>query len=387
MRRSAFLSGAAALAAAVGARPARAQLVPGTNYVQQLNLAVSLPLSGTFGPYGRQIANGVRAAVDENNIYAAPLQRVFAVREFDDEGTLAIAMSNIDVATADPSVVATIGNFNADVIVGALPQYASVGMPLIVPATTSDSITQQNYRNVFRLPPGDSVAGGLFAEAVMPRVKPSFALAVAQHDEYGTNISRGFADSAKSKARRSDVYALPEAPDFAVAARAIVAMQPDFVYLGGKPAVIGALVPALAAAGYKGAFGLCDAFFSEATIKQFGSAFQGAWVAASTPPLQRVPADFRLLADYTRRYGAMTPLAAYGYSAAQIAIAAVKSTSATTRFATLTALERGSTFNTLLGPMSFDFNGNQLQPNIYLYTIENGTFTYRQAARPSSFVL
>ena len=387
MRRSAFLSGTAALAVAAGSLPARAQLLPGTSYVQQLNLAVSLPLSGTFGPYGRQIANGVRAAVDENNMYSAPLQRVFAVREFDDEGVLAIAMSNVDIATADPSVVATIGNFNADVIVGALPQYANVGMPLIVPATTSDSITQQNYRNVFRLPPGDSVAGGLFAEAVMPQVKPSFALAVAENDEYGANISRGFVSSAKSKGRRADIYALGDSPDFAAAAGAIVAMHPDYIYLGGKPANIGTLVPALTVAGYKDAFGLCDAFFSDATIKQFGSAFEGAWVAASTPPLQRVPADFRLLAEYTRQYGAMTPLAAYGYSAAQIAMAAVKSTSATTRFATLSALERGTTFTTLLGPMAFDFNGNQLQPNIYLYTIEGGGFRYRQAARPSSFVL
>ncbi len=386
MRRSAFIGGAAALAAA-GPLVARAQTIPGTNYVQQLNLAVSLPLSGPYEPYGHQIATGARAAVDENNMYAAPLERVFAVRELDDEGTLAIAMSNIDIATADPSVVAMIGNFNADVIVGALPQYASVGMPLIVPATTSDSVTQQNYRNVFRLPPGDSVAGGLFAEAVMPLVKPSFALAVSEHTDYGTDISRGFVDSAKSKARRVDTYALPDSPDFVAAAQTIVAMHPDYLYLGGKPATIGALVPALTAAGYKGAFGLCDAFFSDATIKQFGSAFEGAYVAASTPPLQRVPADFHLLADYTRQYGAMTPLAAYGYSAAQVAIAAVKSTSATTRFATLTALERGTTFTTLLGPMSFDFNGNQLQPNIYLYTIGGGSFTFRQAARPSSFVL
>lgn len=386
MRRSAFIGGAAALAAAAPLAT-RAQTIPGTNFVQQLNLAVNLPLSGTYGPYGRQIAAGIRAAVDENNTYAAPLERVFAVRELDDQGALAIAMSNIDVATADPSVVATIGNFNADVIVGALPQYASVGMPLIVPATTSDSITQQNYHSVFRLPPSDSVAGGLFAEAVLPHVKPSFALAVAEYTEYGTDIARGFVDAAKSRTRRIDTYALPDPPNFAEAARAIVALHPDYLYLGGKPAVIGALVPALTAAGYTGAFGLCDAFFSDATIKQFGSAFEGAWVASSTPPLQRVPADFRLLADYTRSYGAMTPLAAYGYSAAQIAIAAVKSTSATTRFATLSALERGTIFTTLLGPMSFDFNGNQLQPNIYLYAIQKGAFIYRQAARPSSFVL
>lgn len=364
----------------------RAQLIPGTNYVQQLNIAVNLPLSGTYGPYGRQVATGIRAAVDENNMYAAPGERVFAVRELDDQASLAIAMSNIDVATADPSVVVTIGNFTADVIAGTLAQYASVGMPLIVPATTADSITQQNYRNVFRLPPGDSVAGGLFAQGVLPHVKPTFALAIAERSDYGSDISRGFVDAAKPYARRVDTYTLAAPLDIVATARAIVAMHPDYLYLGGKPANIGALVPALTTAGYTGAFGLCDAFFSDATLKQFGSAFEGAWVAASTPPLQRVPADFRLLADYARSYGAMTPLAAYGYSAAQIAIAAVKSTSATTRFATLSALERGTTFNTLLGPMSFDFNGNQLQPNIYLYQIENGAFIYRQAALPSSFV-
>jgi branched-chain amino acid transport system substrate-binding protein len=387
MRRSHFIGGTAALLAGAAARPAGAQLVPGTQYVQLLNLAVSVPLSGSDGPYGKQVVDGVHAAVDENNQYAAPLQSVFGVRELDDQNSVGIAMSNVSIASADPSVVATIGNLSGDVIVAALPQYANVSMPLIVPATTADAITTQGYRNVFRLPPSDTMLGSLFGGNAVAQFRPTFALAVAEADAYGAAVSAGFVSGAKSARIKSEVYALPASPNYADAARAILQLSPDYIFLGGKVGTIGAIVGALHDLGYVGKYGLSDGFYAPETIASYGTILNGSWVASSMPPLKRAPGDVRLLADYSQHYGAITTLAAYGYAAAQIAMAAVKRTSATNRGAALTALQQSISYDTILGSFAFDATGNPLQPNIYLYSIDGATFTYQQSALPSSFVL
>ena len=136
MRRSTFLAGGAALAAAAACQPAAAQFNPNQPFVQQLTIGVSVPLSGDLKAYGIQISNGARAAVDEHNRYVAPLERVFAVRTFDDQDALAIGMTNVEIAAADSTIVGMIGNLTADVTVGSLPQYANVSMPLVVPAST-----------------------------------------------------------------------------------------------------------------------------------------------------------------------------------------------------------------------------------------------------------
>lgn len=388
MRRSRFLAGGAALAVAAAGLPARAQY-SGMPYRQQLTIAVNVPLSGPLAPYGLQIISGVRAALDYNTRYSGPLERIFAMRTFDDQGALAIAITNAQLAAGDTTVMATIGGLTADVTLGCLPEYANDGMPLIVPAITADAVTARGYRNVFRLPTKDTTEGVLFARSVLPDVKPTFALAVTQDGGYGVEVANGFAAQARADKHAVDVFTFSASkPDYAAAAVAILAKKPDYLFLAGKVAAMGPLVPALLAAGYKGAFGLSDGFYDLSTIKQYGEQLNGALVATSFAPLRRVPGDFLLLQDLTGAIGDVTAFSAYGYAAAQIAMGAVKRNGAMNRTATLQALlTPGAPFETLTGSYSFDFSGDPIDPDIYLFSIGKDGFTYEKPAHPSGFVL
>jgi branched-chain amino acid transport system substrate-binding protein len=387
MRRSRFLAGGAALAAAASALPARAQF-GNTPYRQQLTIAVSVPLSGPLASYGQQVVNGARAAVDYNNQFAAPLERVFAVRQFDDQGVLAIATTNAQFAAGDTTVVAMIGNLTADVTVGAIPEYSNDGLALVVPAITADSVTARGYRNVFRLPTKDSLEGALFARTVLKDVKPTLALAITQDGGYGPDVAQGFVAQARADKRRAAAFSFPaSAPDYAAAAKAIVAKSPDYLYLAGKVGAMGPLVPALVAAGYRGGFGLSDGFYDLSTIKQYGSQLSGALIGTSFPPLKRAPGDFMLLTDLTHRIGDVTPFSAYGYASAQIVMSAVKRTGAVDKTGTLQALLTGGTYETLTGSYSFDFQGDPIDPNIYLFALGKDDFEYKKPAHPTGFVL
>ena len=387
MRRSHFIAGGAALAAATSGLPARAQYNP-TPYRQVLSIAVNVPLSGPFGTFGQQIVNGARAAVDYNNQYSGPLERIFSVRTFDDQNALAIAISNAQFAAGDLTVMATIGNLSADVTVGTLPEYASDGMALIVPASTADAITGRGFRNVFRLPTKDTTEGQLFAHTILPKAKSTLALAVLQDGGYGAELAQGFVAQAKSLKIAAEAVAFPaENPDYARAAAAIVARKPDYLFLAGKLSAMGPLIPALIAAGYKGAFGLGEGFYDPQTIALYGAQLTGAMVATSFAPLKRAPGDFMTLSDLTARIGDVTAYSAYGYASAQIVMSAVKRTNAADRGATLQALITGTTYQTLTGSYRFDFNGDPVDPNIYFFSIGKDGFKYEKPAHPTGFVL
>lgn len=384
-RKEFLLSGAAAIGAAAAPLAARAQI---RQYAQQYNIAVNVPLSGDKGEAGRQIAGGVQAAIDENNQLAGPYPgSVFAMRTFDDMDALAQAMVNVQFAAADPSVLAVIGGFDGSLTTASLPTYSNQRMPLLVPASTADSVTAQGYRMVWRLPTKDSTEGQLHARFIAKRSKPKFALAVTQDGDYGYDAARAFVDQAKNQGMSADGYQFPYSkPDYAAHAQRILTKSPDYIFLCGTTAAMGPLIPALRSAGYKGAFGATEGFYDQSTASKYADAFEKGFISTSFPPLGRAPDVLNALNDFRSRY-TVTALSAFAYAAAQIVMSTAKRTGASSRLALMGALQRPSTYDTIVGSFQFDFNGDPVDPNLYFYTIQDGKFKYVAPAHPTAFVL
>lgn len=384
MKRKDFLVAGTAAAALGATRPVRANI--GNPFAQQLTIGVNLPLTGDLERAGEQVANGVRAAIDETNRTQGPFGRVFGMRTFDDQGELASAIQNVDFAAADPSLIAMIGNLGGPITKATLPQYASAQMPLVVPASTYDGITELGYRNVWRLPTKDSIEGQLFARSVADR-KYRLALGVTQDGDYGYDVARGFVAGAQQSHLNADAYVFPfSKPDFALAAKTIASKSPDFIYLCGKTEDMGPLIPALRAAGFTGAFGASEGFFNVDTLA-YADKLGDIQISSSLPPLDRAPAIFQELSDFRSRYGQIGILAAFGYAAAQVIMLAERRFGATDRLAMLTALRTGGSFNTLVGTLNFSPTGDPIDPNLYFYGIAHGTFKFSKSARPSEFIL
>lgn len=387
MKRRSFLSSAAA-AAAAGALPgaARAQLI-NPQYQQQLTIAVNVPLSGDRANAGREVAYGVQAAVDETNRYGGTFGSAFTVRTFDDMDALAQSMLNVQFAEADATIVATIGGFDGSVITASLQNYANAQMPLLVPGSTADAVTNRGYRNVLRLPTKDSMEGELFARFIASRAKPKIAVAVTQDGDYGQDVAQGFLNQARSAGFVANIYTMPiNKTDFTGAAKNILQAKPDFIYFCGQTGDMGPLVPALQQAGYKGKFGASQGFYNGATTDKYAEAFAGGYISTSFPPLERAPDVANVLNDFRSRYP-VTALSAFSYAAAQIVIAAVRRVGATNRLATLSALQRPIAYDTLVGSFQFGPAGDPIDPNLYFYTVQDGKFKYVTASHPSRFIL
>lgn len=175
-------------------------------------------------------------------------------------------------------------------------------------------------------------------------------------------------------------------PDFPTVVANTMAAKPDVIYLAGITKDMGPVIPKLRAAGYTGPLFASQGFFDPATAA-LGDGVDGLVISSPMPPLALAPGAFRIKNDFERRYGAMTPLSAFSYAAAQILIAVIRRTGASDRLAVDRSLNSSSAFNTVVGAISFDNAGDPVNPNVYFYTLKGGNWKYTTSAVPSSFIV
>jgi ABC-type branched-subunit amino acid transport system substrate-binding protein len=386
MRRRAFVVGTAAAAAGTLAT-ARAQ-IPNSPFLPQLTVGVNVTLSGPLGKFGSEVVRGAQAAVDETNRFTPPISHVWGMRALDDRNDVALAASNVNVASADPSVIGMVGNLTAPMTLASLSRYANNNFAVVVPTVTADAVTARGFHNVFRLPAKDSTSGRLFASSVLPEKKGAFALAIALDGDYGYDVARGFVQEAKADHHSADVLLFPATGvDPSAAARTVLDRSPGYVFLCGKTDQLGPIAEALRLANYTGDFGASDGFYNANTIARYAKVLDGAYVASSLPPLERIPTAIQLLTDFEHEVGPITAFSAYGYAATQVLIAATQRSAASSRFTLLASMQRSPTFTTLVGQYSFNVFGDPLIPNIYIYTVGKDGFKFSRPAILTGFVI
>jgi branched-chain amino acid transport system substrate-binding protein len=389
VNRRTLIAGASAgaLVAAGAAKPAVAAFGD-TPLGGTVTLAVVGPFTGDTIRLGEQMGNGVRAATDDANRFRGSLDKAYALRTFDDQNLLASGIVNAQFACDDPNVVAVIGHLSGRITEAAMRTYVTNKMPVICPASTYDRLTAHGYGNLVRLSTKDSTEGHLAARYIATTLKPKSVVSLYQDGDYGADVAAGFQEQLLGdKIPVAAIGFAWEKPDFAAVAKAALEKSPDVIFLAGIPRDMGPVVAKLRQAGYAGAFFASQGFFDTATLKTYGKDLEGLTVSSSTPPLALAPGAFRIKNDYERRYGPISPLAAFSYAAAQIVIATVRRTGAADRIAVQRALAFATSFDTVIGPVSFANDGDRRDANAFFYTIKDGAWRYVTAANPNGFVV
>lgn len=378
MRRGAFLASATGFAALP--LTARAQML------RQSTIGINVPLTGRLANFGNEIVRGAQAAIDETNRYTALGGRSFGLRAFDDQGSGSLSITNVQIAAADPSMIAMIGNLTAEATLASLPSYANANFALVVPTVTSDAITDRGFRNVYRISTRDSAQGVLVARSELGsrRVR---AVAVTREGSYGGEVAHGFVQQARANRHDADTIVLAAKALPAEAARTILAAQPQYLFLCGTPAELGPVAEALKLAKFTGTIACSDGFYTTETIEKYAPTLAGALVATPLPPLDRVPSMAIQVRDFQSAVGTISAFAAYGYASAQLIIAAAQRAAAMTRFTLLTTLQQGGAYTTLVGEYQFNYQGDAIVPDVYLYRVtEKDGFAYEKPAFRTGFV-
>jgi len=382
------LLSAALAAALVAASSNAAALADFPPYAHIVGIALVAPLSGDSREYGLQLSNGLQLAVDEANERRNLTDFGWVLHTFDDQNDPGVAQQQAEFSLVDEGTSVVVGHVGAEETLLALPTYAQKGAPLIIPTSPLGQLTQRGYTDIFRLCPPDSAEGQQDARYAERTLKAKKAAVIYQENDIGANTAQGFlnfANAGKNLAAK-DFGVDPDVKSPAALVASIKTFAPDLLYASGDGRFLSKTILALRAAGVDAPLFGTQGFWSDPAMKALGTGAQGTLVSSCVPPIELMPTAQLFIRHYQARFGRPTSFALFGYVAGQVAIAAAQQVRTADRRLIARQLSIGS-FQTILGTMTFQRNGDPAQPILYLYRYgQDGAFKYVDATFPNPLI-
>jgi len=380
----AALAAVAILAAACG----------GSTGGKTLTIGISLPLSGSALASAGPAQNGAELAVSEATIDGYTLAVKVLDHAVNGAHDPAQAAADMTTLVGDETVVAVVGPFNSGSAKAQIPVSSEAGLLQCSPSNTNPDLTKGDAGaalragrpvNYIRVATTDDIQGPAVAAYAFSQGKKSVFI-VDDTEVYGKGIADAFA--AKFVELGGTVVGREAADktvtDFsAIVAKAAAAKPDSFFYGGVTSSGAGLVRKAMIQAGlnvpYYGGDGIQDGNGDGSYIAVAGDASADSY--SSVAAIHDIPAAADFAAKYKAKFGEDPgSYSASGYACAQIIIEAIKAavaggevTRETVRAAALTA---GATYDTVLGPVGFDENGDTTQKIISLYKVENGDWVF-----------
>ncbi len=376
---------ASGLAAASSGAAALADFPP---YARVVGLALVAPLSGDDRDYGIQLSDGMQLAIDDANERRGLTDFGWVLHTFDDQNDPGVAQQQAEFSLVDEGTSVVVGHVGAEPTLLSLPTYAQKGAPLIIPTNPLGQLTQRGYDDIFRLCPPDSAEGQQDARYAERTLKAKRAAVVYQENDIGANTAQGFIQfaTAGKDLTAKDFGVDPDVKDPAALVATIKAFAPDLIYAAGDGRALSKTILALRAAGVDAPLFANQGFWSDPAMKAIGASAQGSLVSSCVPPIELMPTAQLFLMHYRARFGRPTAFSLFGYVAAQVAIAAATQIHSADRRSIARQLSIGS-FQTVLGLLSFQRNGDPAQPILYLYRYgPDNAFKYVDSTFPNPLI-
>ena len=369
-----------------------------------IKIGTEFPMSGAETANGEPSANGVKLAIEQANAKKAVAGYTIDINVQDDaingvhdpqQGA-----TNIHTLVADAAVVGVVGPFNSSVAKAEIPIGNAAGLLQCSPANTNTSLTyppdSAQFRpnnpdkiNYIRLAAPDSIQGPAGADYVYNDLKATSVYVLDDTETFGVGVGNSFSDQFKKDGGM--VTKRDSAPktttDYTPLFTAAAAAKPAAVYLAGTTPTgmglalkQGRTVPGFETIPFMGPDGVADlgpGGTVGATITVAGSAAHD--VHGTVAGIHDLPSGSTFVADYTAKFNkAPGAYSAASYACAQVIIAGIAKavTAGTTDMAGIreavraNAIAAGNAFDTVVGPVTFDKNGDITTPYMSFYKID-----------------
>src|SRR5437879_5225040 len=140
------------------------------------------PLTGGIAHLGKDNENGARLAVEEANVAKIRIggkDAVFDLVAFDDQADPKVG-TTVAQKLVDAKVAGVVGHLNSGVTIPASTIYngANPPIPMITGSATNPKLTEQGFRNVFRVVGRDDQQGPAIASYLASNAKPRLAAVI-----------------------------------------------------------------------------------------------------------------------------------------------------------------------------------------------------------------
>jgi len=320
------------------------------------------PLTGGDSYLGKDNENGARLAVEEINQKGLTINGKKITLELIGEDDAGDPKTGTQVAQklVDSKVVAVVGHLNSGVSIPASKIYNEAGIAQITPSSTNPELTNQNFKNVFRLVGTDAQQGPILALYTVEKLNGKKIALVDDSTQYGKGLIDEFEKAAKAKEAHIVLREATnnKATDFKAILTNIRAKNPDVIVFGGMAATGGLFAKQAKELGIKAKIVGGDGICSPTLYDLAGDAVSNVICSTVGVPKESLKDGGEFLKKYKERFGVEVQIySPMAYDAVMIIVDAMKRANSTAAADILKELPN-TNYEGISGQVAFDAKGD-----------------------------
>ncbi|QUP56426.1 ABC transporter substrate-binding protein (plasmid) [Ralstonia syzygii] len=343
---------------------------------QTVRIGNAGPLTGGAAHWGKDNENGARLAVEDLNkkgLVIGGKTVKFELLSEDDQADPRQAMV-VANKLVDSGVKAMLGHFNSGAAIPASAIYSRAGIPDISVAT-NPQLTQQGFRNTFRIIASDDDVGVALSQFAVKALNAKKVAIIDDRTAYGQGAAEVFEKGVKGLGATivSQQFTSDKATDFMAILTTIKSKRPDVIFYGGMDAQGGLIARQMKQLGIGakllGTDGLCT---GEVAKISAGAVNGTLYCTRGGKALDTMPNGGDFARRYKARFGTeVLNYAPYLYDSLMTIAAAMQAANSVEPSRYLSALTKVS-YDGMTGPVTFDEKGNLKNPGFTVFTYQDG---------------
>jgi branched-chain amino acid transport system substrate-binding protein len=339
-----------------------------------VNIGHVAPLTGGIAHLGKDNENGARLAIEQANaanIQIDGKQIKFLLIAEDDQADPKVG-ATVAQKLVDAKVVGVVGHLNSGTSIPASPIYNQAGIPVISGSATNPQLTEQGFKQQFRVVARDDQQGPAIASFLAATAKPKTVAIIDDATAYGA----GIANEVEKTLKAAGVTVLPrekgtdKTTDWKAVLTKLKGRNPDAIFYGGMDATGGPLMKQGRELGIKAVFAFGDGACTDKMTELAGAAAEGLLCSQAGIPPQAASKAF--LDAYKAKFNVDPILyAPFTYDAANLLIESMKKANSTEPAKYLPELQKIS-FNGATGRIEFDEKGDRKNAEITIFQMKGG---------------
>ncbi len=355
------LAGVSLLALGVGAAPAHADIT----------LGLAIGISGQCAAIGQQAKRGAEQAVADINAKGGVMGQKLVLNEQDDacDPKQAVAVAN---KLVDANVPMVIGHLYSGASIAAADVYNEAGVVMMSPSATNPALTDKGLKMIFRACGRDDQQGVVGGNYIVDHFKDKRIGLLDDKSAYGHGLTQEVAKVLKAH-DITPVFAdsiTAGEKDYSSVISRLKSADVQVLYYGGYYPEAGLLLRQSHDQGYHPQIIGADGLQATDLWGIAGPAANGT-LLTFTPDASANPAAKPVL-DKLKSAGFQPDnFAFYYYAGVQTAAQAIEKAHST-KAADIAKALRADTFDTVVGPESFDAKGDLKNPAYVVYEWQDG---------------
>lgn len=324
-----------------------------------IKIALAGPTTGPVTQYGTMQNIGAEMAIEKINAAGGMNGKMLEAVIYDDacEPKQAVTVANKIV---NDDIRFVIGHLCSSSTIPAAKIYDEEGIVMITPASTSPELSEKGYTSTFRTIGLDSQTTPIAAKYIVEKLKPKKIAVLHDKQQYGQGLAEGVRAELKKLGREVDFFegVNKGQTDFSALVTKLKKEGVDLVYWGGYHPEFSLIVRQGADQGFAPKYIGSDGIANGDVFAIAGAAAKDIYVTIPTD-FTTNPANTDLVKAFKDKDQDPTgPFVMPAYSAVQVIVDTANQLKTEDSEAIAEAIHSGKTYQTPIGEISFQENGD-----------------------------